>query len=350
VGTVLKILKNIFSPKIGIDLGTANTVIVTADKGIVLDQPSVISFHIKSGNKTLLAVGDDAKLMLGKTPINISATQPLIDGVIANFEDAEHMIGAFFKKAVPTTKYIKPSVVVCVPYGATPVEKRAIQQAIKAAGANRVGLLSEPMAAALGAGLPVLKPQGSLIVDIGGGTTEIAALSLGAVVNAQSIKVGGNLFNATIQQCVRKQYDLNIGLSTSEKLKIDFASATQVDNTDEKKTYEVKGLGSITGIPTSAEISQKVIINCLQPLIDMIETGIRSVLETAPPDLASDIHEDGLMLTGGGSLLKELDRELSRRLDLNVTMADNAKYSVANGACIAVKMGQKLAHAIDYDV
>lgn len=342
----MQFLKNLFSPQIGIDLGTANTVIVTAEKGIILDQPSVISFHTKAGKRAFLSVGDSAKLMLGKTPLSITASEPLVDGVIANFEDAEQMIGAFFKQAVPSTKYIKPNVVVCVPYGATPVEKRAIQQAIKASGASKVGLLSEPMAAALGAGLPVLKPQGSLIVDIGGGTTEIAVLSLGAVVTAQSIKVGGNLFNLTIQQFVKKKYDLHIGLLTAERLKIDFASAIQQADS----TYKVNGLGSKTGLPTSSEISKRLVSECMTPLIDIIETGIRSVLETAPPDLASDIFEDGIMLTGGGSLLKDLDKELTARLKINVTTAENPKYSVAHGAAIAVNMGRRLAYAIEYDI
>jgi rod shape-determining protein MreB len=347
---VLNLIKSILSPSIGIDLGTANTVIVTAEKGIILDQPSVISFHTKSSKRTLLSVGDASKSMLGKTPASIEACEPLVDGVIANFEDAQQMIGAFFKKAIPTSRYIKPNVVVCVPYGATPVEKRAIQQAIKASGASKVGLLTEPIAAALGAGLPVFKPKGSLIVDIGGGTTEIAVLSLGAVVTAKSIKVGGNLFNSTIQQFVKKNYDLHIGLLTAERLKIDFACATQRSEEQAENEYRVRGLGSATGLPTSAVISERLMSQCLQPLIDMIEIGIRSVLEVAPPDLASDIFEDGIMITGGGSLLKDLDRELSLRLNINVAISETPKYSVAHGAAMAVKMGKTLAHAIEYHV
>ena len=343
-------LKNLLSPKIGIDLGTANTVIVTADKGIILDQPSVISFHTKAGKRTFLSVGNAAKLMMGKTPQSITASEPLVDGVIANFEDAEQMIAAFFKQAMPRTKYIKPYVVVCVPFGATPVEKRAIQQAIKVSGARTVGLLSEPMAAALGAGLPVLKPQGSMVVDIGGGTTEIAVLSLGAVVTAKSIKVGGNLFNATIQQFVKKQYDLHIGLLTAERLKIEFACALRQPEQRTDSTYLVNGLHSITGLPSSSKVSKRLISQCMQQLIDIIETEIRSVLETAPPDLASDIFENGIMITGGGSLLKDLDRELTSRLHLNVTIAEDPKYSVANGAGIAVRMGKKLAYAIEYNI
>jgi rod shape-determining protein MreB len=338
-----------FAPRIGIDLGTANTVIATVTKGIVLDEPSVVAFHTSKGKKSLLAVGEDAKLMLGKTPESIVASQPLSDGVIADFDHAETMIKEFLKKAVPRSKYLKPKVVVCVPFGATPVEKRAIKQAIKAAGASSVGLLEEPMAAALGANLPVLEPKGSMVVDIGGGTTEIAVVSLGAIVEATSIKTGGNHFDAAIIQHIKKKDNLIIGGATAEKIKLQIGCANNLDLVDCKEPLLIFGIGIADGVPKSGSTNQKDYAAAVKPLIDEIETAIRNVLERTPPDLASDVIQDGIMLSGGGSLLKGLDVELTRRLDIRVVVAKNPKYCVVYGAASSVEMGKNFVHAVEYD-
>jgi len=338
-----------FSYNIGIDLGTANTVIVTAKKGIILDEPSVVAFHVSKGVKTFLAVGEHAKSMLGKAPESIVASQPLSDGVIADFDHAETMIKEFFKKAIPRSKHFKLKAVVCVPFGATPVEKRAIQQAVKAAGASSAGLLEEPMAAALGAKLPVLEPKGSMIVDIGGGTTEVAVVALGGIVEASSIKIGGNHFDSALIQSVKKNLSLNIGGATAEKIKLQIGSATVHDKVDCAEPLVISGVGSMDRVPRSASTKQQDYCTAVRPLINRIESGIRSVLERTPPDLASDVYQDGITLTGGGSLLKELDTELTRRLNIQVVVAENPKYCVAYGAACAVAMGKKFTHAIEYD-
>lgn len=339
-----------FSHYIGMDLGTANTVMVTVKKGIILDEPSVVAFHGSNGKKSFFAVGDDAKLMLGKTPKSIFASQPLSDGVIADFELAETMIKEFFKKAIPRSKYLKLKVVVCVPFGATPVEKKAIQQALKAAGASSVGLLEEPMAAALGANLPVLEPKGSMVVDIGGGTTEIAVVALGGIVEATSIKTGGNHFDAVVIQSIKKKLNLNIGGATAEKIKLQIGSATAPDLVDCAEPFLISGIGSMDGVPKSASTTQEDYCNAVRPLIDSIESSIRRVLEMTPPDLASDVNDDGITLTGGGSLLKGLDAELTRRLDTRVVVAENPKYCVAYGAAHAVQLGKKFVHAVAYNI
>jgi rod shape-determining protein MreB len=338
------------SHNIGVDLGTANTVIVTARKGIVLDEPSVVAFQNSKGKRNFLAVGEDAKLMLGKTPQSIVASQPLSDGVIADFDYAETMIKQFFKKATPRSRYLKLKTVVCVPFGATPVEKRAIQQAIKSAGASSAGLLEEPMAAALGANLPVLTPKGSMVVDIGGGTTEIAVVALGGIVEATSIKTGGNHFDLAIIQSVKKRLNLHIGGATAEQIKLEIGSANCPCLADDKEPLQISGVGSTDGIPKSESINQHSYSVAVKPLIDNIEIAIRNVLERTPPDLASDVYEYGITLTGGGCLLKDLDIELTRRLKIRVVVAENPKYCVAYGAARAVQMGKKFVHAIEYDV
>lgn len=339
-----------FSHHVGMDLGTANTVIITVKKGIILDEPSVVAFQSSNGKKSFLAVGDDAKLMLGKTPESIIASQPLSDGVIADFDYAETMIKEFFKKAIPRSKYLKPKVVVCVPFGATSVEKRAIQQAIKAAGASSAGLLEEPMAAALGANLPVLEPKGSMVVDIGGGTTEIAVVALGGIVEATSIKTGGNHFDEAVAQSIRKNLNLNIGEATAEKIKLQIGSAIAPKNVELSKPILISGIGSMDGVPKSVNTTQEDYCNAVKPLIDNIERSVRLVLERTPPDLASDVHADGITLTGGGSLLNGLDAELTRRLKIRVSVAENPKYCVAYGTARAVQLGKKFIHAIIYDI
>jgi len=333
---------------IGIDLGTANTVIINAKGKVLLNEPSVIAFDIDNGKQRVNSVGAVAKAMLGKAPSSISVHAPLSDGVIANFEAAERMIAAFLKLAIPSIRLVKPSVIVCVPYGATPVEKKAIQECIMRAGARKVGLFPEPLAAALGADLPIFEPKGTMIVDIGGGTTEIAVISLGSIVHAISLKTGGNHFDSMISQAVRKKLELNIGFTAVEKIKEDVLTASAEITDKNVRNAKISGLGTYTGLPTKTTISSYHFKMTTGALVDKIEEAIRIVLEQSPPDLASDIHEEGIFLTGGGSLLRDIDDELTRRLDIRVTIANDPKLSVANGTAMAFLLRKKLIQSIEY--
>lgn len=334
--------------EISIDLGTANIVIVDNKNGVVLDEPSVIAYQVKNGQKRLLAVGDDAKLMLGKTPESILAIRPLSDGVIADFDAAQDMISAFFKKVLNNFAFRKPVVFVCVPYGATPVEKRAIKASIEAAGGRRVGLVEEPMAAALGAGMPVLEPTGSMIVDIGGGTTEVAVLSLGGIVVAQSIRIGGDHFDAAIAAFLKKKYNLNVGLATCEMLKFEIGTATPPSDGVGRKT-KVRGRHGVSGLPEEIEVTQADMAEALRPLVNNICEAVMLLLEQTPPDLAGDIQEHGLVLTGGGAGLAGIDKALSDTTNLPAVVADNNKYCVAFGTQIAMNLGKLIEHAIQRD-
>jgi rod shape-determining protein MreB len=334
--------------EISIDLGTANIVIVDNKNGVVLDEPSVIAYQVKNGQKRLLAVGDDAKLMLGKTPESILAIRPLSGGVIADFDAAQDMISAFFKKALNNFAFRKPVVFVCVPYGATPVEKRAIKASIEAAGGRRVGLVEEPMAAALGAGMPVLEPTGSMIVDIGGGTTEVAVLSLGGIVVAQSIRVGGDHFDEAIAAFLKKKYNLNVGLATCEMLKFEIGTATHPNDGVGRKT-KVRGRHGVSGLPEEIEVTQADMAEALRPLVTNICEAVMLLLEQTPPDLAGDIQEHGLVLTGGGAGLTGIDKALSDTTNLPAVVANNHKYCVAFGTQIAMNLGRRIEHAIQRD-
>lgn len=331
--------------QISIDLGTANIVIVDNKKGVVLDEPSVIAYQVKNGQKRVLAVGDEAKLMLGKTPESILAIRPLSDGVIADFDAAQDMIAAFFKKALNNYAFRKPIVFVCVPYGATPVEKRAIKSSIEAAGGRHVGLIEEPMAAALGAGLPVLEPRGSMVVDIGGGTTEVAVLSLGGIVIAQSIRVGGDHFDAAISAFIKKKYNLNVGLATCEMLKHDIGAAVEPTGGLGRKA-KVRGRSAINGLPQIIEVTQADLAAALKPLIQNVCDTVTSLLEKTPPDLAGDIQENGLVLTGGGAGLFGIEKAVSNATKLPVIVAEQHNYCVAFGTQIAMSLGRKIEHAV----
>jgi rod shape-determining protein MreB len=341
-----------FRKRIGIDLGTANTVFVVNGTEIVLDQPSVVALQTTKGRTRVIAVGEAASPMLGKTPQSIEAYTPLREGVIANFDIAEKMIDAFFKIAVPVTKLFKPVVVVCVPFGATAVEKRAIQQSILAAGAKRVGLIEEPMAAAMGAGLPVSSPKGSMIVDIGGGTTEIAIISLGGIVCASSIRMGGNYYDRVIADTVRKNLELIIGASTAERIKFEVVTAAEIfENQQESfRSFEVNGMGSRNGIPKAVTVNSGHFTSAILNITNILESEIRSVLEKAPPDLAADVYLEGITLTGGGALLRDLPDVLSKRLGITVSIAESPKYSVAFGTGLAAQMEKKFQHCIQYEV
>ena len=341
-----------FRKRIGIDLGTANTVFVVNGTEIVLDQPSVVALQTTKGRTSVIAVGEAASPMLGKTPQSIEAYTPLREGVIANFDIAEKMIDAFFKIAVPVTKFFKPVVIVCVPFGATAVEKRAIQQSILAAGAKRVGLIEEPMAAAMGAGLPVSSPKGSMIVDIGGGTTEIAIISLGGIVCASSIRIGGNHYDRVIADTVRKNLELIIGTSTAERIKFEVVTAAESfeDQQTSFRSFVVNGIGSRNGTPKAVTVNSDHFTSAMLNLTSILETEIRSVLEKSPPDLAADVYLDGITLTGGGALLRGLADVLSKRLGITVSIAESPKYSVAFGTGLAAQMEKKFQHCIQYEI
>jgi|LauGreDrversion4_2_1035121.scaffolds.fasta_scaffold263711_1 rod shape-determining protein MreB len=341
-----------FRKRIGIDLGTANTVFVVNGTEIVLDQPSVVALQTTKGRTRVIAVGEAASPMLGKTPQSIEAYTPLREGVIANFDIAEKMIDAFFKIAVPVTKFFKPVVIVCVPFGATAVEKRAIQQSILAAGAKRVGLIEEPMAAAMGAGLPVSSPKGSMIVDIGGGTTEIAIISLGGIVCASSIRIGGNHYDRVIADTVRKNLELIIGTSTAERIKFEVVTAAESfeDQQTSFRSFVVNGIGSRNGTPKAVTVNSDHFTSAMLNLTSILETEIRSVLEKSPPDLAADVYLDGITLTGGGALLRGLADVLSKRLGITVSIAESPKYSVAFGTGLAAQMEKKFQHCIQYEI
>jgi len=333
---LLKRILGLFSRDLSIDLGTANTLIYIPDQGIVLNEPSVVAIRQQYGEKKVEAVGTDAKRMLGRTPGNITAIRPLKDGVIADFQVTEKMLQYFIKK-VHSESFVPPSprVLVCVPCAATEVEKRAIKESAFSAGAREVFLIEEPMAAALGAGLPVEDAVGSMVVDIGGGTTEIAILSLNGVVFADSVRIGGDRFDEAICSYVRRKYGSVIGDSTAERIKMEIGTAYL---SDEIREIEVRGRNLAEGVPKSFVLSSDEILQALQEPLSGIVQAVKRVLEQSPPELASDIAETGIVLTGGGSLLKDLDRLLSVETGLPVILAEEPLTCVARGGGEALEM------------
>ncbi|AUM96778.1 TPA: rod shape-determining protein [Clostridium botulinum] len=311
----------------GIDLGTANTLVYIKGKGVVLSEPSVVAIN-KDVNK-VLAVGDEAKQMIGRTPGNIVAIRPLKDGVIADFDVTQIMLKKFIEKVSPKGGFTNPRIVVCFPSGVTEVEKRAIDEATKQAGAREVVLMEEPMAAAIGAGLPVNEPTGSMIVDIGGGTTEVAIISLGGIVTSKSLRVAGDELDQSIINYIKKEYSLMIGERTAENIKVELGSAYE---TDEDKTMEIRGRDLITGLPKVITISEKEVREALsEPVISIIE-AIKTTLEKTPPELASDIMDKGIMLAGGGALLRGLDQLINEETHMPVHIAESPLDCVAVGA------------------
>ena len=315
----------LFSNDIGIDLGTANTLVYSKDKGIVLREPSVVAIH--SGTRRVLAVGNEAKKMLGRTPGNITAIRPMKDGVIADFDITEAMLRYFIKK-VQTAKIIPPRVVIAIPSGITEVEKRAVKESATHAGARDVMLLEEPMAAAIGVGLPVEEPAANMIVDIGGGTTEVAIISLAGVVYAKSIRVGGDELDAAIINYMKRAYNLLIGERTGEEIKLRIGSAYGLD---EEMTLEVKGRDSVAGLPKTIQVSSQEIREALNDTVNAIVEAVRSALERCPPELSADLVDRGFVLAGGGGLLRGIDQLLCERTGLPVTIADDPLSAVANG-------------------
>ena len=323
-------LFSMFSKDMAIDLGTANTLVYVKGEGVVLNEPSVVATVENQGRTQVLAVGNEAKQMLGRTPGKIQAIRPMKDGVIADFEVAEQMIKSFIKKVHSGRTLSNPQIVICVPTGATNVERRAIRESADAAGARRVFLIEEPVAAAIGAGLPVAEPTGSMIVDIGGGTTEVAVLSLGGVVHATSVKSAGDKFDEAIIEYMRSAHKLAIGETTAERMKKEIGSASPPEDGD-GKSMNVKGRDLITGLPKELSISQRQIAEALaEPVAQIIDT-IKRALEQTPAELSADIVERGIMMTGGGSLLGNLDKVLRRATSLPVSIAEDPLLCVVMG-------------------
>jgi len=315
-----------------IDLGTANTLVVLKGQGVVLNEPSVVAIADNMGKKTVLAVGDEAKTMLGRTPGNISAIRPLRDGVIADFIVTEEMIKHFIKKVHKNRTFANPRILICVPTGSTPVERKAIQDSALAAGARRVQLIEEPIAAAIGAGLPISEATGSMVVDIGGGTTEIAIMSLGGLVYSRSLRVAGDAMDTALVNYMRKEYNLMIGDSTAEKIKKEIGTAIPSNS----NTYAVKGRDLRSGTPKEVNITEEDTAEALNDILKEMVNGIKDALENTPPELSADLVDMGLTLTGGGALLKNIDKRFSKETGLPVFIADDPL------ACVAIGTGKAL--------
>ncbi|TVR51853.1 MAG: rod shape-determining protein [Puniceicoccaceae bacterium] len=316
----------VFSNAIGIDLGTANTLVYAKDKGIVLREPSVVAIHATT--RKVLAVGEEAKRMLGRTPGNIIAIRPMKDGVIADFDITEAMLRYFIKRVQNSAKFIPPRVVVAIPSGITEVEKRAVKESATHAGAREVLLLEEPMAAAIGVGLPVEEPAANMIVDIGGGTTEVAIISLAGVVYSKSIRVGGDEFDAAIINYMKRAYNLLIGERTAEEIKIRIGSAFPLPS---ELSMEVKGRDSVAGLPKTIHVTSQEIREALADTVASIVDVVRNALERCPPELSADLVDRGFVLAGGGALLRGLDELLCDRTGLPVIVAEDPLSAVANG-------------------
>ena len=339
-------LFGLMSADMAIDLGTANTLVYLKGRGIVLDEPSVVAMADVRGKKQVLAVGEEAKLMLGRTPGNISAIRPLRDGVIADFEVAEEMIKHFIRKVHNRRGFASPMVIVCVPSGSTAVERRAIQESAESAGARRVMLIEEPMAAAIGAGLPVTEPSGSMVVDVGGGTTEVAIISLGGIVYARSVRVGGDKMDEAIIAYLRRQHNLLIGESSAERIKLDIGAAAAPYDGDEGPQREVRGRDLMHGVPREVIVSQRQVADSLSEPVGAIVEAVKVALENTPPELAADIVDKGIVLTGGGALLYRLDQVLRDATGLPVVVAENPLSCVALGTGRALEEMKRLRNVL----
>ena len=325
-------LTGIWSQDMAIDLGTANTLVVLKTKGVVLNEPSVVAVADNKGKKTVLAVGDEAKTMLGRTPGNIQAIRPLRDGVIADFIVTEEMIKHFIKKVHKGSTFANPRILICVPTGSTPVERKAIQDSALAAGARKVQLIEEPIAAAIGAGLPISEATGSMVIDIGGGTTEIAVMSLGGVVYSRSLRIAGDAMDVALQNYMREEYNLLIGDSTAEKIKKEVGTAIPTNN----NKYPVKGRDIRSGTPKENNVTEEDTAAALNPILKEMIGGIKMALENTPPELSADLVDMGLTLTGGGALLKNIDKRFSKETGLPVYIAEDPL------ACVAIGTGKAL--------
>ena len=340
MGIFEKITK-IWSQDMAIDLGTANTLVVLKGQGVVLNEPSVVAVVEEKGKKSVLAIGDEAKTMLGRTPGNIQAIRPLRDGVIADFIVTEEMIKHFIKKVHKRT-LANPRILISVPTGSTPVERKSIQDSALAAGARKVQLIEEPIAAAIGAGLPISEATGSMVVDIGGGTTEVAIMSLGGVVYSNSLRTAGNAMDQALQDFMRSEYNLLIGDSTAEKIKKEIGTAIPASN----NTYAVKGRDIRSGTPKEVNISENDTAEALNPIIKQLVKGIKDALENTPPELSADLVDMGMTLSGGGALLKNIDKRFSKETGLPVNIADDPLACVAIGTGKALEQRETFAHML----
>lgn len=323
-------LFSVFSSDMAIDLGTANTLVYVKGRGIVLNEPSVVALQTIRGKKQVLAVGNDAKKMLGRTPGNIQAIRPMRDGVIADFDVAEEMIKHFIRKVHNRKGFAAPEIIICVPTGATGVERRAIQESAEAAGARNVYLIEEPIAAAIGAGLPVTEPSGSMIVDIGGGTTEVAIISLGGIVYSRSIRCAGDKMNEAVMSYVRRYHNLLIGETTAERIKIAIGSASLPEQGD-GKLMEIRGRDLMNGVPKEIVLSEAQIAEALADPVGQILESVKVALENSAPELAADIVDKGIVLTGGGAMLRNLDLVMRHATGLPVMVADDPLTCVVMG-------------------
>lgn len=320
-----------FTEEVGIDLGTANVLVYIKGQGIVLNEPSVVALDKESGE--ILAVGEEARDMLGRTPASIIAVRPLRDGVISDYDVTEKMLKYFIRKACGSSKFFRPKLMVCVPSGVTEVEKRAVREAATQAGGKSVFLMEEPVAAAIGAGLDISRPDGIMIIDIGGGTTDIAVISMGGIVTSVSEKVGGDRFDEAIIKYLRKHHSLLIGERTAEELKISIGTAYP---REEEVSVECKGRDLVTGLPKNVRVTSEEILEALDEPLTMICESVHNVLEKTPPELAADISRSGITLTGGGAYLWGIDRRIQERTGIKVTIAEDAK------SCVAIGTGEAL--------
>ncbi len=321
-------LIGLFSSDMAIDLGTANTIVSVKGKGIIINEPSVVAVqNDKYGRDKILAVGQEAKQMIGKTPFNIQAVRPMQDGVIADFEMTERMIRYFIEKAHSRKSFIRPRIIICIPYGITQVERKAVEESAISAGAREVFLVEEPMAAAIGAGIPVSDPSGYVVVDIGGGTTEIGVTSLGGLVISKSIKVAGDKFDKSIIEHVRQNFNLYIGERTAENIKIEIGTAIKLDT---ELKIKVKGRDN-SGLLSTIELGSEGVRSAIKEPLKEIVSAVRSVLEEMPPDLAGDVVDNGVILTGGGALIRGIDTYLEDIIKLPVKVAEDPLLAVAYG-------------------
>lgn len=320
-----------FATEVGIDLGTANVLVYIKGKGIVLNEPSVVA--INKDTDEILAVGEDARQMLGRTPSNIIAVRPLRDGVVSDYDITERMLKYFIKKTCGSGRFFKPKIMICVPSGVTDVEKRAVREAAQQAGGKDVYLMEEPVAAAIGAGIDISKPDGVMVIDIGGGTTDIAVISLGGIVASTSVKMAGDKFDEAIIKYMRKEHKLYIGERTAEELKVTIGTAFP---RDEVITKECRGRDLVTGLPKSVDVTSDEMMDALDEAMQTITEAVHNVLERTPPELAADISNSGIVLTGGGALLYGIDKRIEDRTGIKVIIAEDPK------SCVAIGTGKAL--------
>lgn len=328
VGSFIKV----FSEDLGIDLGTVNTLVCVKNKGVVLNEPSVVAINTKS--KNIYEVGSKAKRMIGKTPASIEAIRPLKNGVIADYEVTEKMLRAFYKIVLKRKWWTNPRVVICVPAGVTQVERRAVVDVTREAGAREAYLIEEPMAAAIGAGLEIFEPEGSMIVDIGGGTTEIAVISLGGIVKTSSVRIAGDKLDEAIVQYIRQKHNLLIGDKTAEDVKINVATAMELE---QELEYEVRGRNILNGLPRNVVIKSSEVREAIEELIGQMIEEIKVTLEKTPPELSADIYQKGIVLAGGGANIRNLDRKISESLQIPVIVAENPLTCVVKGIEVLLK-------------